>query len=132
MHVKHLVAAFAILASTGSVLAQEFVDPAANFVSARSRAEVIAELKQAQADGTDLVLESNYPVVRVTGTPKTRTEVLAELKQAQNDGSNYATEVTYPIIPAAMVSRSRSEVRAERDAYLKAHPFGEIDTRYGS
>lgn len=132
MHVKHLVAAFAILASTGSVLAQEFVDPAANFVSTRTRAEVIAELKQAQADGTDRVLESEYPVIRVTGTPKTRAEVLAELKQAQDDGSYYATEVTYPIIPAAMVSRSRSDVRAEWDAYQKAHSFGEIDSRYGS
>jgi len=132
MNAKHLVAAFAVLATTGSVLAQEFVDPAANFVSTRTRAEVVAELKQAQADGTDRVVEHEYPVIKLTGAPKTRAEVLAELKQAQDDGSYYANETTYPIIRASTVSRSRSEVRAERDAYRKAHPFGEIDSRYGS
>ena len=132
MNAKHIIAAFAVLGSTGSVLAQEFVDPAANFVSTRTRAEVVAELKQAQADGTDRVLETAYPIIRQTGTPRTRTEVLAELKQAQDDGSYYANDVTYPIIPTATVSRSRSEVRAELDAYLKARPLGQIDSRYGS
>ncbi|WP_151633035.1 DUF4148 domain-containing protein [Noviherbaspirillum aerium] len=132
MNAKHLVAAFAVLATTGTVLAQEFVDPAANFISTRTRAEVVAELKQAQAGGADRFLEHEYPVVRLTGTPRTRAEVLAELKQAQDDGSYYANETTYPIIPAATVSRSRSEVRAELETYRKAHAFGEIDSRYGS
>lgn len=132
MNAKHLIAAVAVLASTGSVLAQEYVDPAANFVSTRTRAEVIAELKQTQADGMDRVLEHEYPVIKMVGVPRTRAEVLAELKQAQVDGSYHVNDVTYPIIPTASVSRSRTEVRSELDAYRKAHSFGEIDSRYGS
>jgi len=132
MNAKHLIAAFAVLASTGSVFAQEFVEPGVNFVSTRTRAEVLAELKQAQADGTHRVLDTEYPIIKQAGTPRTRAAVLAELKQAQDDGSYYANDITYPIIPTVAVSRSRDEVRAELDAYRKAHPFGQVDSRYGS
>lgn len=131
MNAKHLIAAFAVLASTGSVLAQEFVEPGANFVSSRTRAEVVAELKQAQADDAYRVLDTEYPIIKQAGTPRTRAEVLAELKQAQDDGSYYVNEATYPIVPTAAVSRSRSDVRAELDAYRKAYPFGQADSRFG-
>jgi anti-sigma28 factor (negative regulator of flagellin synthesis) len=132
MNAKHLIAAVTVLAATGSVLAQEFVEPGVNFVSTRTRAEVVAELKQAQADGTYLVLDTEYPIIKQAGTPRTRAEVLAELKQAQDDGSYYVNDVSYPVIPTATASRSRDEVRTELDAHRKAHPFGQVDSRYGS
>jgi transcription elongation GreA/GreB family factor len=68
-----------MLAATGSVLAQEFVPPDANFVSTRTRAEVIAEIAQARADGTLAVNDATDPVIPMTGTPKSHAEVLAEL-----------------------------------------------------
>lgn len=132
MNAKHLIAAVAVLASSGSVLAQEFVEPGVNFVSTRTRAEVVAELKQAQAEGTLRVLDFEYPVIQQAGTPRTRAEVLAELKQAQDDGSYYVNDVSYPIIPMTAASHSRAEVRAELDAYRKTHPLGQVDSRYGS
>jgi len=130
MNAKHLVAAIAVLAANGAAIAQEFVEPGVNFVSTRTRAEVIAELKQAQADGSFNVLDTEYPIVRQTGTPKTRAEVVAELKQAQADGTYYVHDVTYPVIPAATASRTRDEVRAELEQYRKLHPYGVINSLY--
>jgi len=130
MNAKHFIAAFAVLAANGAAFAQEFVEPGVNFVSTRTRAEVIAELKQAQADGTYQVLDTDYPIIKQTGTPKSRAEVLAELKQAQSDGTYYVSDLNYPALPAAGTPRTRAEVRAELERHVKAHPFGEVDTRY--
>lgn len=48
-----MIAAFALHAASLTVFAQsrEYVDPAADFVSTRSRAEVVDELRQARAGG---------------------------------------------------------------------------------
>lgn len=130
MHAKHIIAAFAVLAANGAAMAQEFVEPGVNFVSTRTRAEVNAELKQAQADGTHRVLDTEYPIIKQAGTPRTRAEVLAELKQAQADGSHFVSDVHYPVLPAAGMSRTRAEVRAELEQHRQMHPFGEINSRY--
>ena len=63
MNTKQLLAALAILSASTSVLAQtsEYVTPNEKFVSTKTRAEVIAELKQAQADGTYIVAGEEYP-----------------------------------------------------------------------
>lgn len=79
MNAKHLIAAVAVLAATGSAIAQEYVAPDANFVSTKSRAEVVAELRQARADGSLDVSEYGYPVVQASSTLKSRDEVRAEL-----------------------------------------------------
>jgi hypothetical protein len=65
MNAKKLTAAVIMFAAAGATFAQnaEFVAPDANFVSSKSRAEVIAELKQAQANGTLSFMEYNYPVI---------------------------------------------------------------------
>jgi hypothetical protein len=54
MNPKQLIAAVAMIAASGAVFAEntEFVEPAANFVSAKTRAQVYEELKEAQANGT--------------------------------------------------------------------------------
>lgn len=65
MNAKKLTAAVIMFAAAGATFAQtqEFVAPDANFVSSKSRAEVVAELKQAQANGALAFTEHNYPVI---------------------------------------------------------------------
>lgn len=80
MNIKHLVAAFAILSTTVSVFAQqtEWVDPAAKFASSKTRAEVVAETKQASADRVQVANE-RYPAQAAhTGKPRSRDDVRAE------------------------------------------------------
>jgi hypothetical protein len=79
MNIKNLVAAVALVAAAGSVFAQEYVVPDEGFVSTRTRAEVIAEIKQARADGTLEFNEGNYPVAQAAESVKTREQVRAEL-----------------------------------------------------
>jgi hypothetical protein len=54
MNPRQLIVAAAMLAATVTGFAQETesVDPAAGFVSSKTRAQVMEELKQAQADGS--------------------------------------------------------------------------------
>jgi hypothetical protein len=63
MNAKKLIAAVVVFAAAGSVFAQqtEFVAPDANFVSTKTRAEVLAELEQAQANGTYVVGGTDMP-----------------------------------------------------------------------
>jgi Domain of unknown function (DUF4148) len=90
MKAKHLIAAVAVFAATGSVFAQqtEFVAPEANFVSTKSRAQVVADLKASKANGDYVVGGREYvaPAAHFAST-KTRAQVIAELKQSEGDGS---------------------------------------------
>jgi hypothetical protein len=65
MSARKFFATVIALAATvsSSVQAAEFVTPDAGFVSMKSRAEVINELKQAQSAGTLLFGEDNYPLL---------------------------------------------------------------------
>lgn len=81
MNAKHLIAAVAVLASAGSVLAQDYVPPDAGFSSTKTRAEVIAELHQARADGSLNYSDHSYPVLKAETSRKTREQVQAELVQ---------------------------------------------------
>lgn len=83
MNAKQLIAAVVMVAATGSVLAQqtESVAPDANFVSTKSRAEVVAELSQAYAQGT-LATRDGADSVIVADTHRSRAEVRAETAQA--------------------------------------------------
>ena len=87
MNAKNLIAAIAILAGTSSAFAAEWVD-FSNFQSTKTRAEVIAELKDAQAQGTYVAggQEFTAPDAQFASS-KTRAQVVAELKQSQADGS---------------------------------------------
>ena len=116
MNAKHLIAAVTVLATTGgSAIAQEYVVPDANFVSPKTRAEVVAELDQARADGSLNVHDNAYPVIPLTGTPRTRAEVVAEFDQARADGSLNVHDNAYPVIPLTDTPRTRAEVVAELD-----------------
>ncbi len=65
MNAKKLTAAVILFAAAGATFAQnaEFVAPDANFVSSKSRAEVVAEFKQARTNGALAFSEHNYPVI---------------------------------------------------------------------
>jgi hypothetical protein len=93
MNTKKLIAAVAIFAAAGSSFAAEVTEgvwPA--FTSTKTRAEVVAELQQAKADGSYALAHQQYQG-QVPGadtqiaSTKTRAEVVAELEAAQADGS---------------------------------------------
>jgi hypothetical protein len=117
MNTKQLFAAAAILAATGSTFAQqtEFVAADANFTSTKTRAEVMAEVNQAYADGTLIARDGQEPVVLASAKAapgKTRAEVVAELNQAYADGTLIPRDGADNVMVATS-HRSRDEVRAE-------------------
>src|ERR1035437_10896660 len=63
MNTKQLFATVAMLTATGAVLAEplDYVRADVGFVSTKTRAEVIAQLNQAKADGSYQVLDAQYP-----------------------------------------------------------------------
>lgn len=109
MNAKNIIAAVAAFAAAGSVFASEITPwpELENFKSTKTRAEVMAELKQAQAQGTyvaggtelpELVpvlaktngVDSSAPAVASTPAAsqgKTRAQVYQELVDAQRDGT---------------------------------------------
>lgn len=89
MNTKQLIVAAAVFVAAGSALAQqtEFVAADANFTPTKTRAEVVAELSQAYADGT-LATRDGQDTVIVAGIHRTRDEVRAEAKQANQNKSN--------------------------------------------
>jgi hypothetical protein len=101
MNVKLVMAfgAVVVAASTSFAHASEYVD-FSNFISTKSRAELISEQAAARADGTTLkVLDGVYPVI--TGradVPRGRQEVVAELQQFRAEHPNFNGELDYPAI----------------------------------
>lgn len=96
MNTKQLIATVAMLTATGAVLANsEYTAPDDGFVSSRTRAEVISELKQAKADGSYQTANAEYqgPVFALTGNAGAAAEPVAvpssQVKQATvlKDGS---------------------------------------------
>jgi hypothetical protein len=55
--------------------------------TAKTRAEVIAEMQQARQAGKNFVwTDTNLPTAPVVATPRTRAEVMAELREAKANG----------------------------------------------
>jgi hypothetical protein len=132
MNVRHFIAAAAVV-MTGSVMAQEFVDPAANFKSARSRADVAAEAVQANLANDKRLGDHAYPVAAAdVQLTRTRAEVVAEIEQARADGSIEVRDDSYPVLQTAGVTKTRAQVIAERDQYLRNRPLRTSDLSYSS
>ncbi|OGB27590.1 MAG: hypothetical protein A3I66_06875 [Burkholderiales bacterium RIFCSPLOWO2_02_FULL_57_36] len=76
MNARKLTAAVIIFAAAGAASAEpkEFVAPDADFVSSKTRAEVMAELKQAQANDMLSYSEDTYPVTAHQNGMRTRTQ----------------------------------------------------------
>lgn len=90
MNAKKLLAAVAVFAAAGSALAQQtypYVD-FSGVQGTKTRAEVVAELKQAQAEGNYVAggQEFTAPDAHFAST-KSRAEVVAELRRAQEEGN---------------------------------------------
>lgn len=87
MNAKKMIAALALLATASLASASEWVE-FTDFKSTRTRAEVMAELEQSQADGSYAALHQEIADPVAGFVPgKTRAQVLAELKQSVADGS---------------------------------------------
>ncbi|OGB25763.1 MAG: hypothetical protein A3I66_05125 [Burkholderiales bacterium RIFCSPLOWO2_02_FULL_57_36] len=111
MNAKHMIATVAMIAATGSAFAQqgEWVDPAANFVPTKTRADVIAAMKQAQAEGayvaggaetqelySQLAPNNRSASGRAVAQGKTRADVYNELAHAQADATYMAGGEEFP------------------------------------
>jgi uncharacterized protein YciI len=137
MNAKQLIASVALLAATGAVFAQaaEYEVPNANFVSTKTRAEVVAELKQARTAGTFVAGGEVYSGDRVimaqtarpqnapaVATGKTRAEVIAELQQAKAEGRFVAGGTEFPNDAPVMAKNLRNRGEAIESAGSKAAP----------
>lgn len=113
-----VIPTLATLLATGAAVAQEGTQDFQNqALSAKTRAEVIAEMQQARNVGTlDRAGDSygNFPAIAST---RTRAEVLAELNAAQRaralDSRNYAASYGSFRLGEISSTRSREDVRAE-------------------
>lgn len=120
MKAQHLIAA-AVLAVTAShaAFAQDAAAP-------KTRAEVLAELQQARADGT-LETHNNFQGVHLdqSFTPaKTREQVKAELAAARADGTLEITHNYHGVsteLASAPSTKSRAEVRDEVLQAIASH-----------
>ena len=135
MNAKQMIASFALLTATGAVFAQaaEYEVPNAKVVSTKTRAEVMAELKQAQTAGTFVaggeVYSGDRVIMAQTARPqnapvvaagKTRAEVIAELQQAKADGNFVAGGTEYPNDVPVVAKNLRNRGEAIESAGSKA------------
>jgi len=99
MNMKWTMAFAAALMAASASLAQasEYQD-FSNVVSTRSRAEVIAELAAARANGDKLeVRDTTYPdLTQPFGMRRSRQEVLDELSQFRAEHPHFISDLEYP------------------------------------
>lgn len=127
MNAKQLIAAALVFSATSLAFAQQA--EVTSISSGKTRAQVTAELQQAQADGTATTngfLGSDKPVVAAGNTShqqsenvisrgKTRAEVLAELQQAQSSGTAMPSSfVAYNVPTANTVSYTTGSAVAHK------------------
>jgi len=82
MNAKNILAALVLVSATGAAMAEAPYPPETHFVSTKTRAEVIAELKQAREQGM-IVSDVNYPVIQQPHSNLTRSEVTAHINQRE-------------------------------------------------
>ncbi len=103
---------------------------AADVDHVKSRAEVVAELAQAKADGQYTFGESQYPAPITQTASLSRAQVESQLAAAKADGQVTFGNLAYPPKAVASVqSESRDQVQAEL-AQAKAdgvYTFGNLD-----
>ena len=88
MEARHLIALAALSAATAPVWAgadDEYARPDERFVSTRTRTEVLAELRDAQAQGSTMLSDDRYPIIQQTASGRSRDEVRAEAVAAARE-----------------------------------------------
>ncbi len=91
MNIKKISAAVVMLSLAGAALAEAPYPADSKFVSTKTRAEVVAELQQARANGELAINDATYPEKDIASAPvstKTRAQVMEELKQYQQANAN--------------------------------------------
>ncbi|RFB67946.1 MULTISPECIES: DUF4148 domain-containing protein [unclassified Herbaspirillum] len=84
MNIAKIIAATALIAAAGSALAETPYPPQQAFTSTKTRAEVVAEVKQAGGDLGRRNYQDTFNPAPVASS-KTRADVLAELSQTRGD-----------------------------------------------
>lgn len=84
MNIAKIIAATALIAAAGSALAETPYPPQQAFTSTKTRAEVVAEVKQAGGDLGRRNYQDTFNPAPVVSN-KTRADVLAELSQTGGD-----------------------------------------------
>ena len=82
---KTLFAGLLLTTAVGAAMAEAQYPAETRFVSTKTRADVVAELQQARANGQLLVSDRDQDV-KVVASGKSRDEVRAELVQARANG----------------------------------------------
>lgn len=122
MNAKTLIAAVTLLTATGAVLADNtypYVDHS-NFVSTKTRADVVAEMNQGAAK-SQLARNTEFIEHTNVASTKTRADVRAELEREYADG-HYASNSNPEFVEHTRVAstRTRDEVRQEALQAAKA------------
>ena len=116
MNTRHIIIAMALAATSSAVLAQNVVQAPEQ---GKTRTQVIAELKQAEAQGLVTAGDAYYPPQRPFVSTKTRDQVVNELKQARAQGLVRSGDAYYPETPVFQSVKSRAQVEAELREYQK-------------
>ena len=87
MNIRNISAGLVLLTVVGAALAEAPYPVESEFVSTKTRAEVIAELQQAREHGL-VVTGDEYPAPAVAKSSLTRQQVQDELKQANQQRSH--------------------------------------------
>jgi len=82
MNIKKIATGLLFLSVIGTAMAEEAYPPETQSTSHKTRAEVIAELKQARANG-EMIVNDQYPVQVQQHSTVTRQAVIEEMKQAK-------------------------------------------------
>jgi hypothetical protein len=86
MNTKQLTAALILLTAASAATAEAPYPPETKFVSTKTRAEVIAELKQAQAQHL-IASDYNYPIVIQARSPLPREQAVSAVNSKLYSGA---------------------------------------------
>lgn len=97
MNMKQVIVFGAAMIAASASFADSYDLRIPDAASTKSRAEVIAEVKAARANGTLEVHDGNYPMTPQSSAPgRTREEVVAELRQFRAAHPYFNVETDYP------------------------------------
>ena len=133
MRVKFVIAAVATLIIAGSSSAQSWSGNAldAGYQSTLSRAQVVEELRTAQANGEIVSGEMYGSQMPAFSSTIPRADIVGELKTARRSGEIFSGEL-YGQQPTMLTSiHTRLEIRGEAIEFATAHHGHGMNEIYG-
>lgn len=94
---------------------------------AKTRAQVVAELQQAQSQGLISYGEQAYPVTAASTDSVSRSQVQAELAAAQAADEISSGELDYPPVASADSVKTRAQVQAELFNYVSSGQAHQVE-----